>query len=156
MWLPNKNLIIIGGATATGKSRLALELASEIFTRFNIESEIINADSLQVYNELKLLTCQPTIDDMQVVPHRLYSILSPYDENNVFEWNMRAQAEMQRIINEKKIAIIVGGTGFYINSICYGVPNAPKVPQGIRENTRELFDELGRDKFYQNLARYIY
>lgn len=148
----NKNVIIIGGATATGKSRLALSLASAILDRFGIESEIINADSLQIYNEFKILTCQPTVADMQVVPHRLYSILSPHEENNVFEWNMRAQAEIQRILSERKVAIIVGGTGFYINSMCYGLPTAPKVPQEIREKARTLLEELGKENFYRNLV----
>lgn len=145
------NIIVIGGATASGKSNLVLQIFLRLKERYGIDSEIVNADGMQVYNQLKLLTAQPSTDDLKLAPHNMYSILNPQDKISVVEWNQRANEVINRLSSENKVSIVVGGTGFYINSLCYGLPTVPNVPDSVRSSTRELFDKIGRDEFYRHL-----
>ena len=145
------NTIIIGGATASGKSKLGLKVASKLKDQLGIDSEIVNADGMQLYNELKILTAQPKPDELLLLPHNLYSILTPFEKISVYDWNKRAVEVIHKLEKKNKVAIVVGGTGFYINSLCYGQPTAPKVPDEIRIMTHSLFDKIGRDEFYEKL-----
>lgn len=145
-----KNIIVIGGATASGKSSLALQVFCALKEK-GIDSEIINADGMQLYNQLKLLANQPSANDLNFAPHNMYAILNPQDKISVVEWNQKANEVINRLNSENKVSIVVGGTGFYINSLCYGLPTVPSVPDNVRVSTRELFDKIGRDEFYRRL-----
>lgn len=149
-------IVIIGGATATGKSRIAVDLSRKLLDKHGIKSEIINADSMQVYDELKILTAQPDLQDKTLPRHHLYSIISPQDSMNVVTWNKIATEQIESLHSEDILPIVVGGTGFYINSLIDGPPVAPQVSQQVRDYVKKTFDIYGRDEFYKRLIRIDY
>ena len=138
--------ILIAGPTASGKSGAGLELAA----RFG--GTIINADSMQVYRELRLLTARPSEADEARVPHRLYGTMSAAQAYSVGRWLgdvARAMAEAQR---EGRLPILVGGTGLYFKALTEGLAPVPDIPAEIRSHWRERSDELGRDALHAELA----
>jgi len=140
-------IIFISGPTAIGKSKLALKLANKI------NGEIINADSMQVYSELKILTARPSEVDEKKVPHHLYGHVRGFCRYNVAEWCN----ETLRIIkknNKKKIfSIIVGGTGLYINTLLKGLTKMPLVSEIYKEQSNKLLLHLGLEKFYREVYK---
>jgi tRNA dimethylallyltransferase len=143
--LPIK-VILIAGPTASGKSGAGLELAARI------GGTIINADSMQVYRELRLLTARPSEADKARVPHRLYGTVSAARAYSVGRWLgdvARAMAEAQR---EGRLPILVGGTGLYFKALIEGLAPVPDIPAEIRSYWRERSDELGRDALRAELA----
>lgn len=149
-------IVIIGGATATGKSKIAVDLSRKLADKYGIKSEIINADSMQVYNELKILTAQPDLQDKTLPAHHMYSIINPGDSMNVVTWNKMATELIESLHSEDILPIVVGGTGFYINSLIDGPPVAPQVSSQVREYVKKTFDIYGRDEFYKRLIRIDY
>ena len=138
--------ILIAGPTASGKSGAGLELAA------SFGGTIINADSMQVYRELRLLTARPSEADEARVPHRLYGTVSAADAYSVGRWLgdvARAMAEAQR---EGRLPILVGGTGLYFKALTEGLAPVPDIPAEIRSYWRERSDELGRDALHAELA----
>lgn len=148
-------IIIIAGPTCCGKTQIALELALKLIES-RIPAEIINADSMQVYNELKILTAQPTAEQLNQVPHNMYSVISPEQNMNVVVWNKMATAIIDDLRANGVVPIIVGGTGFYINSLIDGVPQIPSITPEIREYARKTLEIYGRDEFYKRLLRIDY
>ncbi|MDR0968133.1 MAG: tRNA (adenosine(37)-N6)-dimethylallyltransferase MiaA [Holosporaceae bacterium] len=145
------DLIVIAGPTASGKSDLALNLAQHLRDARGVEAEIINADSVQLYNELKTLTAYPSDDMLKSIPHRLYGILSPRETSSVAAWLDLAEKEIARLRKENKTAIICGGTGFYISALLNGISNIPKIPQDFRNKVARKFKEVGKDEFFDLL-----
>jgi len=139
-------VIIIGGPTASGKSGLAVQYAQ----RNN--GIIINADSMQIYNDLPNLTAQPTEEEKQQCPHTLYAILDPAEKCDAAQWRNLALKEINRAIDTKQVPILVGGTGFYIKALTEGLSPLPDIPIGIREKTIKLQKELGNPKFHALLS----
>lgn len=144
--------IVIGGPTASGKTALAIHLAENLQNFFNISAEIINADSVQMYKDLKILTAYPSEQELARVPHRLFGILEPQESSSVASWLARAKIELDRLKSENKVAILCGGTGFYLRAIFEGIAEIPEIPQEVRQNVWNLFKKIGRDAFFQKLT----
>lgn len=131
-------LVIIAGPTATGKSALARTLAKKL------NGEIISADSMQVYRGFDIGTAKESPLERSVVPHHLIDILDPEEEFNMYLFQKLCKESMQYIWNRGKIPFIVGGTGFYIQSVLYDINLSPEASSG--EYRRELEQELSRDE----------
>ena len=134
-------IIVISGPTGIGKSNLAISLAKKI------NGVIINADSMQIYKELKIISSQPSDIDKKIVSHELYGIRSIYQSFSVMDWLELVEEKLDIIFNKKKIPIIVGGTGLYIKSAINGISKIPKVDKVIFENCSKLFEKIGTLKF---------
>lgn len=139
------NVRIIAGPTASGKSALALEAAE----KYN--GVIINADSLQIYDALPILTAQPSSTDKQTAPHRLYALLAPDQQCSAMSWRQMALTEIHVALNENKTPIICGGTGFYIKALIEGLSPIPEVPEEIRILSEDILDRIGIAAFYETL-----
>lgn len=142
----NSKLIIISGPTASGKSRLA----QEVFDYFK-DFSVVNADSMQVYKDLPILTAHP--DDLYTNSsnYNLYSILS-YDQSfSVSNWFKLAEDKIKSLWASGKIPLIVGGTGLYIKTLLYGLSDLPCISFKVRNQVNNLFAEIGIDKFYKLL-----
>jgi tRNA dimethylallyltransferase len=136
---------IIAGPTASGKSAYALDIAQKL------DGVIINADSLQLYNGLPLLTAQPSADDKELIPHLLYGLTPPDIEITAVDWRKMALAAIDKTIADNKTPIIVGGTGFYIKTLINGLSPIPEVPNEVRILSEDLMDSLGIEKFFEQL-----
>ncbi len=141
-----KPAIVIAGPTASGKSGLALNLAREM------NGVVINADSMQVYAGLPILTAQPSAEDQAAAPHRLYGVLPPSELCSAARWRDLAAAEMEAAWVAGKLPIIVGGTGLYIRSLMQGLSPIPDIPDSIRESARARMEALGNAAFQTALA----
>lgn len=130
-------IIIICGATASGKSDLAIECA-KLF-----DSEIVSADSMYIYKDLNIGTAKPTIKEMQGIKHHLIDVVSPKQAFSVSDYKKLAEPIITDIINRGKVPIICGGTGFYINSILYDFSYG-KVEANLE--IREKYNALAKDK----------
>jgi len=139
-------VIVIGGPTASGKSTLALHLAERL------GGEIINADSMQVYRDLRLLTARPSDDDLRRVPHRLYGVLDATDPCSAGRWQASALQEIAAVQAAGKRAIVVGGTGLYLRALIEGIAPVPDVPAEIRARARARLNELGLAGFGAEFA----
>lgn len=138
--------ILIAGPTASGKSAAALTLAERL------NGTVINADSMQVYRELTLLTARPTPVEEARVPHRLYGIIPAarsYSVGNWLEDAARAIAEAER---EERVPILVGGTGLYFKALLEGLAPIPDIPPEIRQAWRAQAEELGAEGLHRELA----
>ena len=140
-----KKIILIAGPTASGKSKLAISLAKKI------NGEIINADSMQVYKEFKILSSRPTKDDLKKAKHHLYGFISVKNFFSTGQWLKLVKKKINNCIKTQKIPIIVGGTGLYFNSITKGISKIPKIDSKTRSKIRNLHKKLGPKKFYENL-----
>lgn len=146
------HLIIIGGPTASGKTRLAIDTALFLQKEFGLGTEIINADSIQIYRDLKILTAYPFINELKQVKHNLFGILEANELFNVALWLEKANVHINRIQKEGKVAILCGGTGFYIKAITEGISDIPKIPDDFRKSVFAKFNEMGRDAFFEELS----
>ncbi len=144
----NDKILIICGATATGKSDLAIECAKLL------DTEIISADSLYVYNKLNIGTAKPTAEEMQGVKHHLIDVASPTDNFTVSDYKRIAQPIIDDLLQKGKTPIICGGTGFYINSILYDLSygNSSENTE-VREKYKRLASEKGNLVVYQELQK---
>jgi tRNA dimethylallyltransferase len=143
----NDEILIVAGPTASGKSALALSLAEEL------RGTIINADSMQVYRDLPILTAQPDAAAMARVPHRLFGEIDPADGFSAGAWRERAVAEIATSRASDRVPILVGGTGLYIRALLDGLAPTPPIPNDIRRTTRMLHAELGAEAFHEALRR---
>ncbi len=137
--------VFIGGPTASGKSALAFELA-KIFC-----GTIINADSLQCYRDLKILTARPAAECARV-PHRLYGYLDAAERGSVGSWRELALAEMAAVTAAGRLPIVVGGTGLYLRALALGLAPFPEIPEAVRKKALALHRALGGAAFHQQLA----
>ena len=140
-------IIILAGPTASGKSALALRLAD----RFG--GEIVNADSMQVYRELRVLTARPTPEDEARVPHHLYGFLSVRETCSAAEWAARARAVIAEITARGCIAFVIGGTGLYLKALLDGLSPIPEVPADVRATARARVRDEGSAALHAELAR---
>lgn len=139
-------LLIITGPSGSGKSALALDLAAVV------DGVVINADSMQLYRELRILTARPTAEDEARVPHRLYGILAATEVGSVASWCERARAEIAACRRAGQLPIVVGGSGLYLKALTEGLTPLPPIPQEIRRAARTLFAEVGSAAFRERLA----
>ena len=140
-------IILIAGPTASGKSLFAIKLAKKI------NGEIINADSMQVYKEIKVLTARPKKKDQESIKHHLYGFQSVKKNFSTGQWLMFAKKKIKEIQKKNKTPILVGGTGLYFKAITEGLVKIPKVPLKLRNQIRDLQKKLGQDEFYKRLIK---
>ena len=140
-------IILISGPTGSGKSNFAISLAKKI------KGEIINADSMQVYKELRILTARPKQKDCQKIRHHLYGFLNVTKKFSTGEWLKLCQKKIKEIQLRNKIPILVGGTGLYFKALTDGLVKIPNIPLKIRNNIRNLQKKLGQKKFYSKLLK---
>jgi len=140
-------IFLIAGPTASGKSSFAIKLAKKI------NGEIINADSMQVYKELSILTARPKKKDQKNIKHHLYGFQSVKKNFSTGQWLMFAKKKIKEIKKKNKIPILVGGTGLYFKAITEGLVKIPKIPLKLRIQVRDLQKKLGQDQFYKRLIK---
>lgn len=138
-------IILISGPTASGKSNFAIKLAKKI------NGEIINADSMQVYKELNILSARPDPKDYQKIKHHLYGFHSVKNNFSTGEWLKLAIKKIDEIRKRKRIPVFVGGTGLYYKALTEGLVNIPNIPIRFRNKIRSLHEILGQKKFYKKL-----
>ena len=140
-------IFLIAGPTASGKSSFAIKLAKKI------NGEIINADSMQVYKELKILTARPKKKEQKNIKHHLYGFQNVKKNFSTGEWLTFAKKKINEIKKKNKTPILVGGTGLYFKAITEGLVKIPKVPLKLRNQIRDLQKKLGQDEFYKRLIK---
>ena len=140
-------IVLIYGPTASGKSDFAIQLAKKI------KGEIINADSMQVFKELKILTARPFKKNFQNVKHHVYGILKYNKDFSTGDWLKIVIKKINEIKKRKKIPIIVGGTGLYFKALTEGLVEIPSIPKKFRNKIRSLHKSVGQDKFYEKLLK---
>lgn len=144
--MSDEPVVVIAGPTASGKSGLALEIADVL------KGTIVNADSMQVYDDLRVLTARPSMEDEARVPHRLYGYRDARDMASAADWARDAQAEITDIRKGARRPIVVGGTGFYLRALMEGIAEIPQIPKDIRDTARARRKQIGADAFHQELA----
>tara|TARA_Y100000022_G_scaffold169877_1_gene155614 strand:+ start:879 stop:1790 length:912 start_codon:yes stop_codon:yes gene_type:complete len=140
-------IILISGPTASGKSHFAIKLAKKI------QGEIINADSMQVYKQLKVLSARPNPKNYQKIKHHLYGFHDVKKNFSTGDWLKLSVKKIKDIKKRKKVPILVGGTGLYFKSLTDGLVKIPNIPIQFRNKIRKLHKDLGQKKFYQKLLK---
>jgi|TARA_Y100000389_G_C17468698_1_gene528201 tRNA dimethylallyltransferase len=142
----DKNIIFIFGPTASGKSSLALKLAQED------NGVIFNADSMQIYQELPILSSQPTMVEQKIVPHFFYGFLNYQQGFSVAKWLELISPKIKKELQKGKKCFIVGGTGLYFSSLYYGINKMPQISQELKQEMRDLYNDIGNEKFIEFLT----
>jgi len=140
-------IILISGPTASGKSNFAVKLSQKV------NGEIINADSMQVYKQLNILTARPKKKDQKNIKHHLYGYINFNKRFSTGHWLKEAINKIKEIKKRNKIPILVGGTGLYFYSLINGLVKIPNIPIKIRNNIRLLQKKYGQKKFYKKLLK---
>jgi len=143
----SSKIILISGPTASGKSSFAIKLAK----KFN--GEIINADSMQVYKELSVLTARPLKKNQKKIKHHLYGSISIKKKFSTGHWLKKAISKIKEIRKRKKIPILVGGTGLYFQALVEGLVKIPNIPIKYRNKIRLMQKKEGQKKFYKKLIK---
>ncbi|MDA9084586.1 tRNA (adenosine(37)-N6)-dimethylallyltransferase MiaA [Candidatus Pelagibacter sp.] len=144
--MDNKSkIILVSGPTASGKSNFAIKIAKKI------NGEIINADSMQIYKQLKVLTARPNKKDKKDIRHHLYGVVDGNKRFSTGQWLKIAIKKIKDIQHRDKIPILVGGTGLYFQSLIDGLVKIPRIPLKIRNKIRQIQKKEGQKKFYKNL-----
>src|SRR5689334_9767534 len=144
---PSKRAVLIAGPTASGKSALALTLAR------TLGGTIINADSMQVYRDLRIITARPTKAEEARAPHRLYGHVDAAENYSVGRWCADAASALADTGRVGRVAIIVGGTGLYFKALTQGLAAVPPVPDDIRAEVRARLASDGVAALHAELAR---
>ena len=142
-----KKVILLAGPTGSGKSKLALQLGK------SLNGEIINADSMQVYNEIFILTSRPPLQDTNVIKHHLYGFNSVKQKFSTGHWLKMVINKIKKQWNQDRIPILVGGTGLYFKALTDGLVEIPDIPNDLRTEIRELHKQIGQKKFYNELIK---
>jgi tRNA dimethylallyltransferase len=138
--------VIVAGPTASGKSALALALAERV------GGTVINADSMQVYRELRILTARPTPEEEARVPHVLYGVRSAAEPADAAWFRGAALAAMDAARAAGRVAILCGGTGMWLDALVHGIAAIPPVPEAVRAAARALAAEIGAPALHARLA----
>jgi tRNA dimethylallyltransferase len=140
-------IILISGPTASGKSNFAVKIAKKI------NGEIINADSMQVYKQLKILTARPNKEEQKKIKHHMYGVIDLNKKFSTGQWLKAAIKKIKEIQERKKIPILVGGTGLYFQSLIDGLVKIPEIPLRFRNKIRLIQKKEGQKKFYKKLLK---
>ena len=141
-----KPLVVIVGPTAVGKSRVAVDVAK----RF--ETEILTADSRQVYRGMDIGTDKPPVESREGIPHRLIDLVNPDDPFNAGLFRRHAADAIARLYRDRRLPLVVGGTGLYVRTLLQGLCEAPPADPAVRARLRHDAREQGHDRFYARLA----
>jgi tRNA dimethylallyltransferase len=139
-------VILIAGPTASGKSAVALELAEKL------NGVIINADSMQVYRDLRIITARPAADQESRVPHRLYGHIDAAENYSVGRWFGEATATLTDSLAQDRPALVVGGTGLYFSTLTRGIAAVPPIPAEVRRAVRARLTAEGTAALHAELA----
>jgi tRNA dimethylallyltransferase len=139
--------ILIAGPTASGKSALALRLAE------TLNGAIVNADSMQVYRDLRVITARPTVEDEARAPHRLYGHVDAAENYSVGRWCRDVGEVLGELADAGRVAIVVGGTGLYFKALTTGLAAVPPIPPEIRSDVRARLESEGAAALHAELAR---
>jgi len=140
-------IILISGPTASGKSNFAVKIAKKI------NGEIINADSMQVYKQLKILTARPNKEGQKNIKHHMYGVVDLNKKFSTGQWLKAVIKKIKEIKKRKNIPIIVGGTGLYFQSLIDGLVKIPEIPLKFRNKIRLIQKKEGQKKFYKKLLK---
>ncbi|MEZ5914023.1 MAG: tRNA (adenosine(37)-N6)-dimethylallyltransferase MiaA [Parvularculaceae bacterium] len=140
--------ILIAGPTASGKSAAALGLARMT------GGEIVNADAVQVYKDLEILSARPGKDDLAVAPHHLFGFVDGATRYSAGEWARAAQKAIAQIHARARAAIIVGGTGLYFRALEAGLAEIPAAPADIRDAAARRYESIGAEKFREEVLSF--
>ena len=140
-------IILISGPTASGKSNFAVKIAKKI------QGEIINADSMQVYKKLKILTARPNKQEQKNIKQHLYGVIDLNEKFSTGQWLKSVIKKIKDIQKKKKIPILVGGTGLYFQSLIDGLVKIPEIPLKFRNKIRLISKSDGQEKFYKKLLK---
>ena len=144
--MAQKKVLVLFGPTASGKSNTALKISA------NVKATIINADSMQVYKNLRILTSRPSEEDEKKVTHKLYGIIDGVENFSVASWLELAKQEIQASWNQNTLPILVGGTGMYLKSLMEGISEIPSIPDSIKLETEEILENNGLEYLYKKLV----
>ena len=142
----SKRAVLIAGPTASGKSALALALAEAL------GGTIINADSMQVYRDLRILTARPSAQEEARVPHLLYGHVDAAENYSVGRWCVDASAALAAVERAGRLPVVVGGTGLYFEALTRGLASVPPIPPQIRSAVRERLEREGTAALYAELS----
>ena len=142
-----KKVILLAGPTASGKSKLAIKLAQH----FN--GEIINADSMQIYKEISILTSRPNVQDAKIVKHHLYGFNSVKKKFSTGQWLKMALKEIEKQWQNERTPIVVGGTGLYFKALTEGLTKIPNISNNVRTQVRKLHKKIGQKRFFIQLIK---
>ena len=140
-------IILIAGPTASGKSNFAVRLAKKI------DGEIVNADSMQIYKQLEILTVRPNKSTQKKIRHHLYGIVNINKNFSTGMWLKLAVSKIKEIRKRKKVPIVVGGTGLYFQSLINGLVKIPNISIKLRKKIRSMQKRYGQKKFYKKLIK---
>ena len=140
-------IILIAGPTASGKSEIAIKLAKKI------NGEIVNADSMQVYKQLKILTARPSEKDQKNIKHHLFGIINVRKKFSTGQWLKKSIKIINLIRKKNKTPIIVGGTGLYFKALVDGLVSIPKFKPSEKNKIFKLHSKLGQKQFYKKLVK---
>ena len=140
-------IILISGPTASGKSNFAVKIAKKV------NGEIINADSMQVYKQLKILTARPKKIEQKNIKHHMYGVIDLNKRFSTGQWLKAAIKNIKEVKKRKKIPILVGGTGLYFQSLIDGLVKIPEIPLKFRNKIRLIQKKEGQKKFYKKLLK---
>ena len=142
-----KKVILLAGATASGKSKLAIKLAQYF------DGEIINADSMQVYKEISILTSKPNSQDIKAIKHHLYGFNSVKKKFSTGHWLKLVVKKIEEQWENEKMPIVGGGTGLYFKALTDGLVKIPDIPNKTRTQIRKLHKKIGQKKFFTQLIK---
>ena len=142
----DRPVVLVGGPTASGKSALALDLAEAL------DGVVVNADSMQVYRDLAVVTARPGAEDLARAPHRLYGTVDGAERCSAARWREMAVAEIDAAHADGRLPIVAGGTGLYLRALTDGLSDIPDVPEAVRTETMARHAELGGAAFHAALA----
>ncbi|GAB3888081.1 tRNA (adenosine(37)-N6)-dimethylallyltransferase MiaA [Spirosoma agri] len=142
-----KTLLIIAGPTAVGKTALCIRLAKAL------QTDVVSADSRQLYRELTIGTAKPTLSEMQDVPHHFIDSHSITDAVNAGRYERECLAVLDKLFQTKDTVILSGGTGLYINAVCFGLDDMPPVDADLRQNLRDRWETEGLNILQQELRQ---
>ncbi len=141
-----KPVVLIVGPTAVGKSRIAVEVAKAF------ETEVLTADSRQVYRGMDVGTDKPASEERQAVPHRLIDLVDPGESFNAGLYRRQAIDEIERLYRDCRLPLVVGGTGLYVRTLLKGLCDAPQADPIVREALRQEAEDQGSDRLYARLV----
>lgn len=140
-------IIILAGPTASGKSAVALDIVQAI------GAVIINCDAMQVYQQIPIITAQPSKAEQILVQHALYGCVSVAEQTSVSYWLSLVKPVIKQVWEQGKVPLIVGGTGMYIKGLLEGIAPIPEVDLVVRQEVRDEFARIGNEAFYAFLAK---
>lgn len=143
----SRPLVLLVGPTAVGKSEIGLRLAQAL------ETDLLTADSRQVYRGMDIATDKPTPEQRQGVPHRLIDLVDPDGSFNAGQYRQLALQEIERLYGERRLPLIVGGTGLYVRTLIHGLCDAPRADQAFRASLLQRAQGQGRSFLHAELAR---